>query len=40
MFSGKKASILTIDDDKRAADAMRYVETGHVPGKVVLTVDR
>ena len=68
MFSGKTASILSIDDDKRAADlrelhellssgrlrpfvdrtfpleqvadAMRYVETGHVPGKVVLTADR
>jgi NADPH:quinone reductase-like Zn-dependent oxidoreductase len=68
LFSGKKAAILTIDDDKRStdlqelvgliktgqlrpyvdrtfpldrtADAMRYVETGHVPGKVVLTVDR
>ena len=67
MFSGKKASILAIDDDKRAGDlrelhellssgrlrpfvdrtfpleqaaaAMRYVETGHVPGKVVLTID-
>jgi len=67
MFSGKTASILSIDDDKRAADlrelhellstgrlrpivdrtfpledvadAMRYVETGHVPGKVVLTLE-
>lgn len=66
LFSGKTASVLTIDDDRRAddltelvqhisagrlrpyvdrtfplaevADAMRYVESGHVPGKVVLTI--
>lgn len=64
--SGKSASILDIDNDKRhtdllelrrmigegeltvfvdrtypldqAADAIRYVEGGHVPGKVVLTI--
>ncbi len=66
MGSGKSASILDIDNEKRhtdllelrrmiaegelavfvdrtypleqAADAMRYVEGGHVPGKVVLTI--